>query len=57
MLPGLFDGFGGVDYGAITTVMDVMKVPRDERPVIFDKCLIAIRAIREIQEAERGKKG
>ncbi|MBW2341222.1 MAG: hypothetical protein JRF50_12915 [Deltaproteobacteria bacterium] len=57
MLPGLFDGYGGVNFTAIFQVLDLYKVPAGQRPIIHDKCLVVIAAVREIQEQERIKHG
>ncbi len=54
MLPGLFDGLGGVNYSAITQVMDLYHIPDGQRPIIMDKVLIMTAAQREVREANKG---
>ncbi len=53
IMPGLFDGFGGVQYQAITEVLDLFGVPAGQRVIIHDKCLLMIKIWREVKEAER----
>ena len=53
MLPGLQNGMGGWDYGAIREVFGIYRVSKGERPVLFDKVLIMIRAIMQIQETSK----
>jgi len=50
MLPGLQNGMGGWDYGAIREVFDAYRVSKGERPVLFDKCLVMIEAIKRTRE-------
>ncbi len=50
ILPGLFDGWGGVNYSAIREVLDLYEVPAGERPIAFDKCLVVVEVIQEIRE-------
>lgn len=53
VLPGLYDGFGGISYQAIHLVMDDYRISRGVRPVMLDKVLIVVEAIRENREKER----
>jgi len=53
MLPGLFDGYGGVRFAAIGEVLDLYGVPQGQRPIVHDSCLVVIGVIRELQEQER----
>ena len=52
-LPGLFDGFGGVNYLAISYIMDLYGVPEGQRPIVHDKFLAVVKGIDEIKEQER----
>lgn len=45
--PGLFDGFGGINYGAISYVMDLYAVPAWERQELYEKFLAVIAVARE----------
>jgi len=53
MLPGLFDGYGGVNFAAIIQVLDLYGVPAGQRPIVHDGCLTVIGAIRELQEQNK----
>jgi len=55
ILPGAFDGWGAVQYGAIDSVLRAFGVPREEHAVIYEKCLTVLTVIREIREQERKK--
>jgi hypothetical protein len=52
MLPGIQNGMGGWDYGAITMVFDVCRVKEGERQALFDKCLVMIGAIKSGMKTE-----
>ncbi len=53
MQPFLWDGFGGVRIEAVREVMTEFHVPTGQRPIIFDKCLVAIAAIRDVRHQDR----
>jgi len=48
--PGLYDGFGGINYAAITEAFRIYGVPASQRPVVFERCLLAAAAIKEVKE-------
>lgn len=56
MLPGLMDGYGAFKFEAIKYVMDEYQVEPGQRPIIHEKCLVVMSAIREIQEEEEEKR-
>jgi len=55
ILPALMDGYGGVNYGTIEAVFRIYQVPSGQRPILLDKCIAVISAIREVRESERKK--
>lgn len=56
ILPGLFDGYGGMNYSAIETVLDQYGIEAGKRPVLMDKTLAVAAGIREVQKQEREAK-
>lgn len=52
-LPGLHNGMGGYHYDAIGAVYDEYGVDRDERPILFDRAIVLIRAYEAHREEER----
>ena len=50
MLPGLFDGLGGVRYTAITEVFNTHQVAAGQRPILHDLTLVAVAAIRQLRK-------
>lgn len=53
IFPGLCDGWGAFRYETISEAFRMYNIPDGERPVLMDKCLMVIRAIQEVREAER----
>ena len=51
--PGLFNGWGGCDLGAIETGFRVYGVPPQARPHVMDKMLAIINAMRAAEKEER----
>lgn len=56
ILPGLFDAWGGLHIDTVQTVCDLRAVPPGERPIILDKVLMCVKAIREVEDVERQKR-
>jgi hypothetical protein len=52
-MAGLFDGFGALKIETVQTLCDILGVPGGERPVILDKTLVCVKAIREIMKTEK----
>lgn len=52
-LPGLFDGFGGVNFLSIDYVMNLCEVSPGQRPIVHDKILQVIAAIEDIRKEEK----
>jgi hypothetical protein len=47
VLPGLFDGMGGMQYSTIQSACDIWGVSRGERPIVLHYSLIVAAVIRE----------
>lgn len=56
ILPGLMDGYGAFKFETIGYIMNEYQVDPGQRPVIHEKCLIVMSAIREIQNEEEEKR-
>ena len=56
MLPGITDAYGAFKFEAIKYVMDEYQVEAGQRPIIHEKCLSVMSAIREIQDEEEEKR-
>ena len=56
IVPFLFSGMGGADAQAVVAVFDMYQIDHSQRPVLLDKCLVILSAIREVQEAEKETK-
>ena len=52
ILPGLMDGYGAFKFEAIKFIMDEYQVDPGQRPIIHEKCLVAMGAIREVRNEE-----
>jgi hypothetical protein len=52
--PGFFRSSGGYDYCAIDNVFNWHGVPEEARPVLHDKYLMVVAAIREIRQITAG---
>ena len=53
ILPGLIDGMGGFKYESIQVIMEEYDVPKGMRPIIFDKCIVVIAAIKEMRDKNK----
>jgi len=55
LLPGLFDGYGGISYSAIAFFIDLFKI--EQKDVFFEKSIIIATTIRQIQEERQKRRG
>lgn len=52
LLPGLFNGFGGIDYQAIEFIFNLFEIEPGQRAIAFDKVLAIASVIRELQDRD-----
>ena len=53
VLPGLFNGMGGVNYQAIDSVFANYGIRYEVRPLLFDGLIVMIEAIMELRRQKR----
>lgn len=46
-LPGVVRPDGGFDFSGLMSAMDLAGVPKGQRPILYDRCLVVIEALRE----------
>lgn len=53
VLPGLPNGFGGFQYAAIDSVLNRFNFPPGTAQVLYDRCIVAIKAIQHVRSQEK----
>jgi len=56
ILPGLFDGYGGVNFSNVDLVFKFYGVRGGDRIILFDKFLACLESIEEIRKVEAAKR-